>query len=935
MMPVFVIFAVVGALNANARPVQQEEMMRPRCSYQRFCTTILSYTLGVIALMTGVMQTASASTHPFTGPSDLATRAVSSSVAGPRPAETKSPKPTAPLPLSGEAAPTLAASLAPAKPDSLVLIEYETFEYVWPGPGWSVTGCGNACWDDDDYRSYAGSWAAWPTNEGTNGYDPIFGKDDYLYNQDTRMIYGPFSLLGATQGDVDFQLSYQIENGWDYLTLEVSPDGWGAWTELQRWTGTNPGYPGFGYQDIYFSHYVGDSTVWLAWRFHSDSSVVYDGPWVDEVHIWRVMPEPTATSTPTRTPIPPTATWTPTFTRTPTRTPVPTNTPTPSRTPTPTPVTITFSGDVTYVDGGVSYPVPYVEVFLKDAANNGILRTGWADINGHYVFPAVSLQPGGNVYVHGKASNDHLTIGADPFGSVYSKDGRTQGVTANPQQTVHLKIEDNPNTPEDDTGSWMIMRTLETHWDPGCTGVTVYWPSVLGPSTIGCSIHLRGGDDQDQRDPDVILHEYAHTKMGPEYGYWPCGGFCYRLQHPWNVYSDPNFAWFEGWPDFYQGMVQNEGNYVDSSSGGGFAINLETDPHNWVLGTNVEGSVAGLLWDLFDPVNPAENDDIQLTVNEIRNGYSDLIATGAYNQGTHADNIYEEFWQNLRNRGKTCSQLWNTFNRFNIRTGCAPTPTNTPTMAPTATPTVTRTWTSTPTRTRTPTATPTPTRTPTPAPTSTPTATATATRTPTAAPTATPTATSACVTGDYVVSGKDPSISQVTGVAGRILVRQNDQIITAGSELQRLLWLRQDDSNWMQLGWRRLSNGNPQILVQWQVNGASNSYVGAALAVGTTPRFEIVKEGSVWHYRVDGVDVAGLPAAVTTLNLTNLRPLALGRARNTCDQAGTTFQELQWTQGAWSNWGDVAQEMDNHPGFYFCRVSANQFKVNPDAISCP
>ncbi len=75
--------------------------------------------------------------------------------------------------------------------------------------------------------------------------------------------------------------------------------------------------------------------------------------------------------------------------------------------------------------------------------------------------------------------------------------------------------------------------------------------------------------------------------------------------------------------------------------------------------------------------------------------------------------------------------------------------------------------------------------------------------------------------------------------------------------------------------------------------------------------------------------------AATTLNLTNLRPLALGRARNTCDQAGTTFQELQWTQGAWSNWTDAVQEMDTHPGFYFCLVSANQFKVNPDAISCP
>ena len=95
MMLVLVIAAVVGALNANARPVQQEEMMRPRCSYQRFCTTILSYTLGVIALMTGAMHTASASTHRFTGPA---------------------------------AASTLAAYFAPAKPDSFVLIEHETFE---------------------------------------------------------------------------------------------------------------------------------------------------------------------------------------------------------------------------------------------------------------------------------------------------------------------------------------------------------------------------------------------------------------------------------------------------------------------------------------------------------------------------------------------------------------------------------------------------------------------------------------------------------------------------------------------------------------------------------------------------------------------------------------------------------------------------------------
>ena len=73
-------------------------------------------------------------------------------------------------------------------------------------------------------------------------------------------------------------------------------------------------------------------------------------------------------------------------------------------------------------------------------------------------------------------------------------------------------------------------------------------------------------------------------------------------------------------------------------------------------------------------------------------------------------------------------------------------------------------------------------------------------------------------------------------------------------------------------------------------------YVGAPLAVGTTPRFEIVQEGGVWHYRVDGTDVTGLPAAATALNLTNLYPLALGRARNTCVTPSVCIANIVSTQ---------------------------------------
>ena len=64
--------------------------------------------------------------------------------------------PLSEVPTQGEIVPALAADLAPAKPDSYVLIKYEDFEGVWPNSGWSVTGCENhPCWDDDNYQRNA------------------------------------------------------------------------------------------------------------------------------------------------------------------------------------------------------------------------------------------------------------------------------------------------------------------------------------------------------------------------------------------------------------------------------------------------------------------------------------------------------------------------------------------------------------------------------------------------------------------------------------------------------------------------------------------------------------------------------------------------------------------------------------------------------------
>lgn len=209
----------------------------------------------------------------------------------------------------------------------------ENFEEpVFPAPGWTVqdlSGDGfERFWDDDNYRAHLGAWAAWPARGGANGLNPVSGNNNYFNNLNTRLIYGPFDLSDATQADTDFYLWRELEECCDYLAFELSHDGV-HFQELQRWTTTDRVWR---WKDVPYHNEVGDSSVWIAWRFYSDDSLTYDGPWIDDVHVWKFVPNLT-TATPTRT-----MTRTPTRTRTLTRTLTPTVTRTPTHTPTPGPM---------------------------------------------------------------------------------------------------------------------------------------------------------------------------------------------------------------------------------------------------------------------------------------------------------------------------------------------------------------------------------------------------------------------------------------------------------------------------------------------------------------------------------------------------------------------------------------------------------------------
>lgn len=161
------------------------------------------------------------------------------------------------------------------------------FEGVFPPSGWRVldgNGASNGeyFWDDDDYKPYSGYWSAWLANGGANGLDPQI----YYYpnNANSWMIYGPFDLSNATDAELTFRYWNQSELNYDYFGWYASANGMNFYG--YRTSGDSGGWsyrnfdltsvPGLG-------NLKGDSSVWIAFVFQSDGSVVDDGAFVDEI----------------------------------------------------------------------------------------------------------------------------------------------------------------------------------------------------------------------------------------------------------------------------------------------------------------------------------------------------------------------------------------------------------------------------------------------------------------------------------------------------------------------------------------------------------------------------------------------------------------------------------------------------------------------------
>ncbi len=465
---------------------------------------------------------------------------------------------------------------------------------------------------------------------GADKIDPTLGNDRYPNNLDTRMIYGPFDLSDATLAHVNFWLWREVEANRDCLLFEASPDGVTFYT-VRSWCDSDPNWR--AYNEITFNGYGGDPSVWIAWRFYSDSSVTYQGPWLDDLELRKFVPGQ-----------------------------------------------ITVQGSFAYADrAGQSQPARFMKAYLYDADPGGtddLLAQTTTITNGTFVFPALrnwdidnpdqtSTTGHLDLYVVWKTEFNDSQITqrrVTNFGGVvYPYNSSTQ-----PDVLDGMVYFNNYFVPTNDPkqrAMW-IFQDLRQGWDyvrtatgsdPG--SVSAHWEKdqnsylTCGLSCFNPLFGLFIGHD-DAVSPDIVVHELGHQYMYNTRGFWIsiCGA-----HHMFDV-SDQICAWAEGWADFFPLVVSPLGVNIDTcfdwglgpcGAGGGAFENLETQNPSDLrpTGDTVEGRVAGALYDLYDGTSDGL-DHVGYGFDEIWT----LMSTGA------AENSFVDFWNNWKS--STYPQHW-------------------------------------------------------------------------------------------------------------------------------------------------------------------------------------------------------------------------------------------------------------------------------------
>ena len=159
------------------------------------------------------------------------------------PSQTATPSTTPTLTATATRTPTLTPTTTGTPDAGWVTIVSEGFEGDFPGP-WQVLDGNGATygeyfWAKRDCYARTGSWGGWATGGGAGGA-PLACFATYPSNANSWMIYGPFSLEGATAATLSLYNWLHSEQGYDKLSMYARLEGtaWYGYSE----SGETPGH---------------------------------------------------------------------------------------------------------------------------------------------------------------------------------------------------------------------------------------------------------------------------------------------------------------------------------------------------------------------------------------------------------------------------------------------------------------------------------------------------------------------------------------------------------------------------------------------------------------------------------------------------------------------------------------------------------------------
>lgn len=186
---------------------------------------------------------------------------------------------------------TLTPTVTPTRPSGWQTLVNETFEGDFPGV-WQVqdlmSGAGEYYWAKRACRFYAGASSGWAVGGGADGRSLVCGAN-YPSNAFSWMVFGPFSLEGASAADLTFKAWIYTETYFDYIYRFASIDG-----ENFSGSGTSGNSQGWidrtlDLSNVYsLGNLLGQPRVWIALVFESDDSLTRAaGVYVDNIVLRR------------------------------------------------------------------------------------------------------------------------------------------------------------------------------------------------------------------------------------------------------------------------------------------------------------------------------------------------------------------------------------------------------------------------------------------------------------------------------------------------------------------------------------------------------------------------------------------------------------------------------------------------------------------------